>query len=45
MVRVLLIMVPDKVLEGEIEMVATKTDEQFADIFIKSLNKTKFKKF
>ena len=35
----------EKVLEGEIEMVPTKTKEQFANIFIKSLNKAKFVKF
>jgi len=35
----------EKVLEGEIEMVPTKTKEQFADIFTKSLNKAKFVKF
>jgi len=35
----------EKVLEGEIIMVPTKTEEQAADIFTKSLNKTKFEKF
>ena len=35
----------ENVLEGEIEMVPTNTDEQFADIFTKGLNKTKFEKF
>ena len=35
----------EKVLKGEIEMVPTKTKEQFADIFTKSLNKAKFVKF
>ena len=35
----------ENVLEGEIEMVPTKTKEQFANIFIKSLNKAKFVKF
>ena len=35
----------EKVLEGEIEMVLTKTDKQFADIFTKGLNKAKFEKF
>ena len=35
----------EKVLEGEIEIVPTKTDEQFADIFTKGLNKIKFEKF
>ena len=35
----------EKVLEGEIEIVPTKTDEQFADIFTKGLNKVKFEKF
>ena len=35
----------EKVLEGEIEMVPTKTDKQFADIFSKGLNKIKFEKF
>ena len=35
----------EKVLEGEIEMVPTKIDEQFADIFIKGLYKAKFEKF
>ncbi|WVZ95788.1 hypothetical protein U9M48_041510, partial [Paspalum notatum var. saurae] len=31
----------EKVLEGEIEMVTTKTDDQTADILTKSLNKAK----
>lgn len=31
-----------KDLEGEIEMVLTKTNEQIADIFTKGLNKAKF---
>ena len=35
----------EKVLEGEIEMVPTKIDEQFADIFTKGLYKAKFEKF
>ena len=35
----------EKVLEGEIKMVPTKTDEQFVDIFTKGLNKAKFGKF
>ena len=35
----------EKFLEGKIEMVPTKTDEQFADIFTKVLNKAKFEKF
>ena len=35
----------EKVLEGEIEMVTTNTDGQFADIFTKGLNKEKFEKF
>ena len=35
----------EKVLEGEIIMVPTKTEEQTADIFTKSLNKAKFEKF
>ncbi|WVZ98659.1 LOW QUALITY PROTEIN: hypothetical protein U9M48_044067 [Paspalum notatum var. saurae] len=35
----------EKVLEGEIEMVPTKTDDQTADILTKSLNKAKFEKF
>ena len=35
----------EKVLEGEIIMVPTKTEEQAADIFTKILNKTKFEKF
>ena len=35
----------EKFLEGKIEMVPTKTDEQFADIFTKVLNKAKFGKF
>ena len=34
-----------KVLEGKIEMVPTKIDEQLADIFTKGLNKAKFEKF
>ena len=35
----------EKVLEGEIIMVPTKTEEQTADILTKSLNKIKFEKF
>jgi len=35
----------EKILEVKIEMVPTKTDEQFADIFTKGLNKVKFEKF
>ena len=35
----------EKVLEGDIIMVPTKTEEQTADILTKSLNKTKFEKF
>ena len=35
----------EKVLEGEIIMVPTKTEEQTADILTKSLKKGKFKKF
>ncbi|GMI77806.1 hypothetical protein HRI_001449800 [Hibiscus trionum] len=35
----------EKVLEGEIRMEPTKTDEQVADIFTKSLSKPKFEKF
>jgi len=35
----------ENVIQGEIEMVPTKTDEKFADIFTKSLNKVKFEKF
>ena len=35
----------EKVLEGEIIMVPTKTEEQTADILTKSLNKVKFEKF
>jgi len=35
----------ENVIQGEIEMVPTKTDEQFADIFTKGLNKLKFEKF
>ena len=35
----------EKVLEGEIIMVPTKTEEQTADILTKSLNKAKFEKF
>ena len=35
----------EKVFEGEIIMVPTKTEEQIADILTKSLNKTKFEKF
>ena len=35
----------EKVLEGVIEMVTTKTNEQFVDIFTKGLNKAKFEKF
>ena len=35
----------EKVLEGEIIMVPTKTEEQTADIVTKSLNKAKFEKF
>ena len=35
----------ENVLEGEIEMVPTNTNEQFADIFTKVLNKAKFGKF
>ena len=35
----------EKFLEGKIEMVPTKTDKQFADIFSKGLNKIKFEKF
>ena len=35
----------ENILEGEIEMVPTKTDKQFADIFSKGLNKIKFEKF
>jgi hypothetical protein len=35
----------EKVLEGEIEMVPTKTEDQTADILTKSLNKAKFEKF
>jgi hypothetical protein len=35
----------EKVLEGKIEMVPTKTDDQIADIFTKGLNKVKFEKF
>ncbi|XP_071735125.1 uncharacterized mitochondrial protein AtMg00810-like [Rutidosis leptorrhynchoides] len=37
--------VREKVLEGEIKMMPTKTDEQVADIFTKSLSKPKFTKF
>ena len=35
----------EKVLEGEIKMVPTKIDEQFADILTKGLNNVKFEKF
>ena len=35
----------EKVLQGEIIMVPTKTEEQTADILTKSLNKAKFEKF
>ena len=35
----------EKFLEGKIEMVPTKTDVQFADIFTKGLNKAKFEQF
>ena len=35
----------EKVFEGEIEMVPTKTKEQIADILTKSLHKAKFEKF
>ena len=35
----------EKVFKGKIEMVPTKTDEQFAYIFTKDLNKVKFEKF
>ena len=35
----------EKVLEGEIEMVPTKTEEQNVDIIIKSLHRVKFEKF
>ena len=35
----------EKILEVKIEMVPTKTDEQFGDIFTKGLNKKKFEKF
>ena len=35
----------EKVLEGEIEMVPTKTEEQNADILTKSLHRVKFEKF
>jgi len=34
-----------KVLKGEIKMVPTKIDEQFADILTKGLNNVKFEKF
>ena len=34
-----------KVLEGKIEMVPTKTEEQIADILTKGLHKAKFEKF
>ena len=35
----------EKVLEGEMIMVPTKTEEQIADILTKSINKEKFEKF
>ena len=35
----------EKVIEGEIIIVSTKTEEQTADILTKSLNKAKFEKF
>ena len=35
----------EKVLEGEIEMVPTKTEEHIADILTKGLHKIKFEKF
>ena len=35
----------EKILEGEIIMVPTKTEEQTGDILTKSLNKAKFEKF
>jgi hypothetical protein len=35
----------ENVLEGKIEMVPTKMDDQIADIFTKGLNKVKFEKF
>jgi len=35
----------EKVLEEEIEMVPTKTEEQIADILTKGLHKIKFEKF
>jgi len=35
----------EKVIEGEIIIVSTKTEEQTADILTKSVNKAKFKKF
>ena len=35
----------ENIIQGEIEMVPTKTDKQFADIFSKGLNKIKFEKF
>ena len=37
--------ISEKILEGKIVMVTTKTNEQFADIFTKGLNKAKFDKF
>jgi hypothetical protein len=35
----------ENVLEGKIEMVPTKMDDQITDIFTKGLNKVKFEKF
>ena len=35
----------EKVLEGEIEMIPTKTEEQTANILTKGLHKAKFEKF
>jgi hypothetical protein len=35
----------EKVLEGEIEMIPTKTEEQTANILTKGLHKTKSEKF
>ena len=35
----------EKILEGRIEMVPTKTEEQIADILTKGLHKAKFEKF
>ena len=35
----------EKVFEGEIEMVPTKTEEHIADILTKGLHKVKFEKF